>query len=64
MPRRRHISGRITGRATWEWISSDRLVMWRVDVVPPKSDVAAGKVDVDPPKDDVACPVSMVWGVP
>jgi len=27
-------------------------------VVPPKSDVAAGKYDVDPPKSDMACHVS------
>ena len=30
MPRRRHISGNFTGSATWEWISSDGLVMWRM----------------------------------
>ena len=32
------------------------------DVVPPKSDMAAGKSDVDPPKYDVACHVSRVRG--
>ena len=30
MPRRRHISGNFTGSATWEWISSEGLVMWRM----------------------------------